>query len=102
MNSQGNLAGKLVRLPETLSGRANLAISDGRLVQIPIIREVLRLVSAARVGVRTSDSARVDMQFRPDRVNLSNLDVTSALVRLRGALQEARLPAPEPAEGAFA
>lgn len=86
VRSQGSLSAQLDRFAETVQGSGTLRISQGRLVNLPIIRPLLEVASKVALGVQpaANDNAQVSFQLRPRYVEINDLEVNSALIGLKG------------------
>ncbi len=86
ITSQGQFAAALANLPASISGGGRLNIDRGKLVNLPLIKELVAVVAKVRLGVPLpmQDTADVTYEFRPDHVYLSKMEIISALVGVRG------------------
>lgn len=86
VSSTGQFTAMLGSLPQSISGGGKLNIDKGRLVNLPLIKQLAAVVAKVRLGVAVSpqDTAEVLFDFHPDHVYISKLDMVSALVGVRG------------------
>lgn len=84
--STGQFNAMLANFPASISGGGNLNIDQGRLVNLPVLKQLLLLVAKIKFGIQltSNDLAEVQFEFRPDHVYLSKLNVVSALLAVRG------------------
>lgn len=86
IKAQGQFGAMLGNLPASISGGGKLSIDRGKLVNLPLIKELVAVVAKIRLGVLVSpqDTAEFVYELRPDHVYLSKLEIVSALVGVRG------------------
>lgn len=86
IRSQGRFVAMLADLPASISGAGTLNIDRGKLVNLPLIKELVAVVAKVRLGVPLPmrDTADVAFEFRPDHVYLNRMEIVSALVAVRG------------------
>ncbi len=85
--ASGRLTGKLDAPNAALAGNGNLQVSDGRLINLPIVRELTDLLARARIMPQpaTADRARVTFLINPDRITISEMEVATALAVFTGS-----------------
>lgn len=86
VSSQGTLAARFWDFPSTLNGQGDLNIDHGRLMNLPILRELVELVSKTRIPVQwpRNDTAKANFTLTPDHIQLEQADVVTALIAARG------------------
>lgn len=84
ISSQGRIRQSLGSDASDLSGNAAVRVTNGRLISIPLLREILLFASVSREGRhRGNDSADISLQLRPDRADLQGT-VTSEVGGFNG------------------
>ncbi|HOO16933.1 MAG TPA: AsmA-like C-terminal region-containing protein [Phycisphaerae bacterium] len=84
--STGTISWQAGAWPASLSGSGTLRITQGRLIELPVIRDVLALIARTRLGSRLTsmDSADATFSIHPDYVYLSRADIITVLAALYG------------------
>ncbi|HRX84636.1 MAG TPA: hypothetical protein P5572_06405 [Phycisphaerae bacterium] len=86
LSTQGKLAARFWDFPNTLNGDGDLRIDHGRLMNLPILRQLIKLVAKTKLPVEwpRNDTAQATFELYPDRVQITQADVVTALVAARG------------------
>jgi hypothetical protein len=92
LSSSGQLSARPAAFEQTISGGGSLNISNGQLVNVPIIHEILAVASAANLGrvlgrgrEQRADTAQVSFEFRPDGIAITQGQVNSPVIKLTGS-----------------
>ncbi|MCB9849724.1 MAG: hypothetical protein H6817_03375 [Phycisphaerales bacterium] len=86
VGSTGQTRGELVALPASLSGNGSLTIRDGRLVNLPIIGDILALLSKAPIvrSAEPKDQADIDFELTGEGVRIVKAKIISWIALIRG------------------
>ena len=88
LTSRGNATLSLADPKSTLDGEGNLAIREGRLVNIPVLSDLLKVVqgvsSFVGLGGRFQDRADLEFEFEPDQLRITTLDIVTQVAAVRG------------------
>ncbi len=85
LHAEGRITGKFGTQPMGVQGTATVGVAQGRLVQLPVIRDILAL-GRAHLGMNlpATDEAHAELTFEPDHVQVRDGTVRTAVVALRG------------------
>ena len=88
VRSEGGLRGQLTSLPDSLSGEGSLDIDQARLVNLPVVKNLLALAAKAKstigMDAGANDTAHADFTLKPDHVDVTEAEAITALVAFRG------------------
>jgi hypothetical protein len=86
LSSQGQARGQLGHLRGTLNGSATVDIRHGRLLQLPVLRELVQLISKVRIGLDLppTDTARFELTLANDHVLIRRGEVVSSVAAMTG------------------
>jgi len=86
MTSRGRLSARLINLPSSLTGSGKVQINRGRLVNLPVIKQLVMLIAKVRSGLDISpdDEANVIFKLHSNHVDITKLEIKSSLFSLRG------------------
>lgn len=86
MSSTGSVGMQLDNLPASLAGQGALEIVEGRLLELPVLKELADIAVIASLGTapRGQDSAQAAFLIQPEALDFSRMEVVSSLVALRG------------------
>lgn len=86
LESQGRLEVEWGRLPDSLRGGGWVSIQHARLVRLPILNELGKLVERlVEKAIEGRDSASVDFSFHPDHLWLSDARIKTDVAAVRGS-----------------
>jgi hypothetical protein len=87
LSTQGNAQGELATLPESISGEGQLTVREARLMNVPIIGNIVELLEAARMGkvVKATDSADVEFNLTGEGIQIVKGKVVTAFALMRGS-----------------
>lgn len=86
LRASGRLRTRGTTLRESLSGRGTLEIAQGRLINLPVVSDLAKVVAAPLGGGAESgrDEALVEYAFMPDHLAINRLELSSSLLAARG------------------
>ncbi|MHC4445065.1 MAG: hypothetical protein ACYTF1_09795 [Planctomycetota bacterium] len=87
ITSQGQMNAQIANMPASLKGNGKLRIDKGRLMSLPIIRDLMILVTKVRLGnnLNPDDRAQCDFKLLADHIHLAELEITSPMVVINGS-----------------
>ncbi len=85
LQSRGSLAAELRQLPSSLRGSGWLKVTDGRLVDLPVIHHIVDLLAKTRLKVDSrKDRAVADFTVKPDCIHLTDAKVNCSFIAILG------------------
>jgi len=88
VRSEGGLRGQLADLPDSLSGEGSVDIDQARLMNLPVVKNLLAMVAKAKntigMDAGANDTAHADFTLKPDHLNVTEAEAITALVAFRG------------------
>ncbi len=86
LSGHGEMKGRLSAWPNSLSGRGRLEVTQGQLLELPIIHDIARLVrpAAMLVGAASDDTARASFTVEATGAASESFEIESPLMALRG------------------
>lgn len=88
LHGEGGVSGQGAAFMHTIDGWGTVALRDGRLVQIPVITDVMRTLKVLdRLTGRGdfTDEADVEFDLSPEGMTITRLSVTTQVAAVRGA-----------------
>jgi len=88
VRSEGGLRGQLTNLPASLSGEGSLDVDQARLMNLPVVKNLLAMVAKAKntigMDARANDTAHADFTLKADHLDVTEAEAITALVAFRG------------------
>jgi hypothetical protein len=86
VRSDGQIRLDLENPKDTLSGTGNVHVEEGKLMYLPIIKEIIQAVSKIQLGAESADQDKANVAFtlHADHINLTDVSVVSSVVAMRG------------------
>lgn len=83
---EGNLKGRLPDMLSALAGRGRLEITQGHLLELPIVHEITKLLKPAAqlIGSAAEDKARATFIVKSQGVESDSFEVESPMMAIRG------------------
>lgn len=86
LSSDGDVKGRITSNGSSFNGRGRLNVTQGQLLELPVIREIASLLRPAGtlIGTATDDTANAEFDIQPDGLVSESFEVKSPLMALRG------------------
>lgn len=86
LSGEGDIKGRKSPGRASLNGRGRLEVTQGQLLELPIIHEIAKLLrpAAVLVGATSEDTARASFTVEPGGVVSDSFEIASPLMALRG------------------
>jgi len=87
LEGEGSVAGQFVNIGETLEGRGRIGVTQGHLLEFPVISDIARVLNPhlSFLGKTDKDEAKAEYTLHPKHVELQSFEVMSSAVAIRGA-----------------
>jgi hypothetical protein len=89
LRSTGQVTTELSRPQEALSGSGEVHITEGRLMNLPVLKKILDvgLKLAGRSVLKPQDSADATFEIKPDHIYLSDVRIKNPALNIKGSGQ---------------
>jgi len=86
VHSEGAFLMRLDALPQSIGGGGSILIDEGRMVQLPLVKALSRLMITHIPGMesRARDRLAVDFLFHPEYVRVESMELTTSVLKAKG------------------
>lgn len=86
LKSNGQLSAQLGQLPDSISGTGSIHVAEGRLMNLPVLEDLLRAIKKAplQLDLRPNDRGQASFQLLGNRAEITEAEVVSAVAAMRG------------------
>jgi hypothetical protein len=86
IGSRGTFAARMNELPGTISGEGTIDVTEGRLVNIPVIAQLILIMKVPGIGedFAKKDQASAKFRFHPQHIQVLKANMVSPVIAARG------------------